>query len=198
MASDFGGGDKAFDEVWLVVWQEFKEYLLKYDIAGSAVNSDEGTHKCRRKWLSQAELDPKANLSNVISSSIRCQPKETGKHVLNAQVSIRSPCCRKWFDCAECHAEQEKHPLLQSFELIFACKKCKKCFRKDTKEFEESDEYCPHCDNHFVIDAKTPKAALSIESEDVRVNNKMLRDERVKQQGFRTMFDPDEDADKLG
>ncbi|KAG6134387.1 hypothetical protein E4U24_004968 [Claviceps purpurea] len=105
---------------------------------------------------------------------------------------------RKWFDCAECHAEQEKHPLLQSFELIFACKKCKKCFRKDTKEFEESDEYCPHCDNHFVIDAKTPKAALSIESEDVRVNNKMLRDERVKQQGFRTMFDPDEDADKLG
>ncbi|KAG6311121.1 hypothetical protein E4U44_004649 [Claviceps purpurea] len=107
-------------------------------------------------------------------------------------------CGRKWFDCAECHAEQEKHPLLQSFELIFACKKCKKCFRKDTKEFEESDEYCPHCDNHFVIDAKTPKAALSIESEDVRVNNKMLRDERVKQQGFRTMFDPDEDADKLG
>ncbi|KAG6082375.1 hypothetical protein E4U33_005805 [Claviceps sp. LM78 group G4] len=117
---------------------------------------------------------------------------------VSSQQLHASPCGRKWFDCAECHAEQEKHPLLQSFELIFACKKCKKCFRKDTKEFEESDEYCPHCDNHFVIDAKTPKAALSIESEDVRVNNKMLRDERVKQQGFRTMFDPDEDADKLG
>jgi len=40
------------------------------------------------------------------------------KHVLNAQVSIRSPCCRKWFDCAECHAEQENHPLLQTFDMV--------------------------------------------------------------------------------
>ena len=23
---------------------------------------------------------------------------------------------------------------------------------------EEADEYCPRCDNHFVIEAKTPKA----------------------------------------
>lgn len=105
---------------------------------------------------------------------------------------------RKWFDCAECHAEQESHPLTQSFDMTFACKKCKKCFRKDVHEFEDSDEYCPHCDNHFVIEAKTPKAALSIESDDVRVNNKMLKDDRTRQQRLRSIFDPEEDADKLG
>ena len=31
-----------------------------------------------------------------------------------------------------------------------------------------SDEYCPHCDNHFVIDAKTPKPGLKLEGEDAR------------------------------
>jgi uncharacterized CHY-type Zn-finger protein len=65
------------------------------------------------------------------------------KHVLNAQVAIRSPCCKKWFDCAECHQEKEDHPLLQSFEMVFVCKKCKKAFRKDAREFE--DRYAhPH------------------------------------------------------
>lgn len=59
------------------------------------------------------------------------------KHVLNAQVSIRSPCCKKWFDCAVCHQETADHPLLQSFEMIFICKKCKKAFRKDAREFED-------------------------------------------------------------
>eukprot|EP00943_MAST-04B_sp_MAST-4B-sp1_P001514 g1514.t1 len=42
-------------------------------------------------------------------------------------------------------------------EMVFACKKCKKCFRKDMTQFEEPDEYCPHCDNHFVIEAVTPE-----------------------------------------
>ncbi len=98
----------------------------------------------------------------------------------------------------ECHQEQEDHALLQKFEMIFACKKCKKCFRKDAREFEESDEYCPHCDNHFIIDAITPKAALSIESADVRVDNRMLKDDRVKVEKARTIFDPEEDVDKLG
>lgn len=82
--------------------------------------------------------------------------------------------------------------------MVFACKKCKKCFRKDAQEFDESDEYCPHCDNHFVIDAKTPKAALSIESEDVRMDNKMLKDDRQRQKFIRSMWDPTDDADKLG
>ncbi|KAB5570645.1 hypothetical protein GE09DRAFT_1104107 [Coniochaeta sp. 2T2.1] len=123
------------------------------------------------------------------------------KHILNAQVAVRSPCCKKWFDCVECHAESEKHPLMETLEMVFACKKCKKCFRKDVQEFEEADEYCPHCDNHFVLEAKTPKPMLQVEGEDARVDNRMLRDERVKpdvKQLRRTIFDPENDADKLG
>ncbi|SPO04530.1 related to HOT13 - Zinc-binding mitochondrial intermembrane space protein [Cephalotrichum gorgonifer] len=120
------------------------------------------------------------------------------KHVLNAQVSIRSPCCKKWYDCSECHSENESHPLRQQFEITFACKKCKKAFRKDAQEFDESDEYCPHCDNHFVIDAVTPQAALSFESEDARVDNRMIKDQRVNNEVKRTVFDLKDDADKLG
>jgi hypothetical protein len=33
-----------------------------------------------------------------------------------------------------------------------------------------SDEYCPHCDNHFVLDAKIPKASIQVEGEDARVD----------------------------
>ncbi|ROT40173.1 CHY zinc finger protein [Sodiomyces alkalinus F11] len=120
------------------------------------------------------------------------------KHILNAQVAIRSPCCKKWFDCAQCHHEQESHPLLQTLEMTFACKKCKKCFRKDANEFEDADEYCPHCDNHFVIEAKTPTPAISIEGEDARVDNRMLKDDRMKPARKRTIFDPVDEADKLG
>ena len=76
--------------------------------------------------------------------------KDDSKHVLNAQVSIRAPCCKQWFDCAECHAESQSHMLAKSTEMTFICKKCKKAFRKDVADFDESDEYCPHCDNHFV------------------------------------------------
>ena len=25
------------------------------------------------------------------------------------------------------------------------------------REFDEADEFCPHCDNHFVIEAVTPE-----------------------------------------
>ncbi len=85
--------------------------------------------------------------------------------------------------------------------MTFACKKCKKCFRKDAQEFEEADEYCPHCDNHFVLEALTPKAAISVEGADVRVDSRMIKDERVKGDEKRekvTIFDPDVEADKLG
>ncbi|KAH7552905.1 hypothetical protein BM1_07878 [Bipolaris maydis] len=73
---------------------------------------------------------------------------------------------KKWFDCAQCHEEQSNHPLMQTFDMTFICKKCKKAFRKDAREFEDADEYCPHCDNHFVLEAKTPKASLQVEGED--------------------------------
>jgi len=120
------------------------------------------------------------------------------KHVLNAQVSIRSPCCQKWFDCAECHYEQEDHPLLQRYELVFACKKCKKCFRKDAQEFEDSDEYCPHCDNHCVLEAMTPKPRLEVEGEDVRIDARMLKDDRIKAEEQRTIFDVKDAPHRLG
>lgn len=85
------------------------------------------------------------------------KPKKSPKmcrHVVNAQVSIRAPCCKKWFDCPECHAEQSDHPLQKTMEMQFACKKCKKCFRKDMTVWDdESDSFCPHCDNCFVIEA---------------------------------------------
>ncbi|KAG5920433.1 hypothetical protein E4U61_007904 [Claviceps capensis] len=192
MASDFGGGGKGVLG-GREMWKSLGDIPLRNHTSEWATPRQSFSQTTRRAMRQLSFSKPRFN--NPPNPPNHYQPEQVK---ISSQQLHASPCGRKWFDCAECHAEQEKHPLLQSFELIFACKKCKKCFRKDTKEFEESDEYCPHCDNHFVIDAKTPKAALSIESEDVRVNNKMLRDERVKQQGFRTMFDPDEDADKLG
>ncbi|KAF8806629.1 hypothetical protein BYT27DRAFT_7102011, partial [Phlegmacium glaucopus] len=115
------------------------------------------------------------------------------KHILNSQVSIRAPCCKQWFDCAECHAEVESHPLAKTTEMAFMCKKCKKAFRKDMSVYEESDEYCPHCDNHYVIEAKTPHAVVGVEGEDARVDARMLKDERVKQIHTRSIFALDDD-----
>jgi len=82
--------------------------------------------------------------------------------------------------------------------MVFACKKCRKVFRKDAQEFEESDEFCPFCDNHFVLEAKTPKPMLKLEGEDARVDNRMLRDDRERQEEARTIFDVKEAPDKLG
>ncbi|KAF2075609.1 hypothetical protein CYY_003077 [Polysphondylium violaceum] len=82
------------------------------------------------------------------------------KHILNAQVSIRAQCCKKWFDCSQCHREESDHEIAKSDEIVFACKKCKKCFRKYMSQFEESDEYCPHCDNHYYLDAVTPQQKM--------------------------------------
>jgi uncharacterized CHY-type Zn-finger protein len=79
------------------------------------------------------------------------------KHVLNAQVSIRAPCCKKWFDCAECHNERTDHELKKQPEMVLGCKKCRKVFRITVDDFEETDEYCPGCDNHYYIAAKTPE-----------------------------------------
>ena len=105
------------------------------------------------------ELAPGLTLSKVIpcGKSALCLSRDThgppfvvSKHILNAQVTIRAPCCKRWFDCAECHAEQSDHRLTKTNEMTFLCKKCKKAFRKDMSVYEESDEYCPHCDNHYV------------------------------------------------
>ena len=77
------------------------------------------------------------------------------KHILNVQVSIKAACCGKFFDCPECHAEQEpNHEWRLDTIVTFACKRCLKSFQKDMSAFEEADEFCPHCNNRFVIDAE--------------------------------------------
>lgn len=120
------------------------------------------------------------------------------KHILNAQVSVRAPCCKKWFDCPDCHAELSDHVLLKLKEITFICKKCKKAFRKNMDDFEdESDEYCPHCDNHFIINAITPKPALSIEAEDLRKDNRIIKDHREHQHVNRSIFTNQEARDRL-
>nr|XP_019013153.1 zinc finger protein [Kwoniella pini CBS 10737]OCF51934.1 zinc finger protein [Kwoniella pini CBS 10737] len=96
------------------------------------------------------------------------------KHILNAQVAIRAPCCKKFFDCPECHNESQDHPLRKTMEMAFMCKKCKKAFRKDMTTYEESDEYCPHCDNHYVIEAREPQAMIGVEGEDARIDSRAL------------------------
>ena len=98
----------------------------------------------------------------------------------------------------------------------FACKKCKKCFRKDAQELEDrlaigkriwvyywlnlagSDEYCPHCDNHFLLDAKTPTPALKYEAEDARVDRRMLKDGRMQGEQQRSIFDVKDAPNRLG
>lgn len=77
------------------------------------------------------------------------------KHILNVQAAIRSQCCKKWYDCSECHDQVNDHKIKKTTDMIFACKKCKKVFRKDMLTFEEADEHCPFCDNKYVLDAVT-------------------------------------------
>ncbi|ORY31778.1 zinc finger protein [Naematelia encephala] len=119
------------------------------------------------------------------------------KHILNAQVSIRAPCCRKFFDCPQCHAEREDHPLAKTNEMTFICKKCKKAFRKDMTIYEEADEFCPHCDNQYVIEAKEPQAMIGVEGEDARVDNRMLKDDRVQERPERSLFAQKDVSDKV-
>ncbi|KXS19383.1 hypothetical protein M427DRAFT_52823 [Gonapodya prolifera JEL478] len=65
--------------------------------------------------------------------------------------------------------------------MVFACKKCKKVFRKDMSNYDDSDEYCPHCDNHYVIEAKAPQLAIGVEGEDERKDSRLIKDDRIKQ-----------------
>ncbi|THG92676.1 hypothetical protein EW145_g8628 [Phellinidium pouzarii] len=76
--------------------------------------------------------------------------------------------------------------------MTFMCKQCRRAFRKDVAEYEESDEFCPHCDNHYavaVIEAKTPQPVLTVQTDDVRVDARMLKDERAPPHTRQTMTD---------
>ncbi|PVU97005.1 hypothetical protein BB561_000832 [Smittium simulii] len=131
-------------------------------------------------------------------------PNNAAKHFPEAwlyffvSVSIRAPCCKKWYDCPACHEEASDHPLLKLGEVVMACKKCKKVFRITPEDLEDSDEYCPHCDNHFVIEAKTPKMALGVEGDDIRVDNRMAKDFRIKNAAQRTVFNSNDLDFRLG
>jgi acetyl-CoA carboxylase beta subunit len=96
------------------------------------------------------------------------------------------------------HPRYPQNQPLNPYHQIFACKKCKKCFRKDATEFDESDEYCPHCDNHFVIDAVTPKAALQVEGDDARIDSRMIKDDRVREHKEKSIFNFKDISDRLG
>ncbi|KAF8627638.1 hypothetical protein AX15_004332 [Amanita polypyramis BW_CC] len=65
-------------------------------------------------------------------------------------------------------------------------------------EYDESDEYCPHCDNHYVIDAKMPQVALTVEGEDARVDARMLKDDRTKGAQDRSIFNQQDTTTHLG
>jgi hypothetical protein len=49
-----------------------------------------------------------------------------------------------------------------------------------------------------VIDALTPKPMLKFEGEDARVDSRMIKDERVRQEEQRTIFDVKDAPNKLG
>ncbi|KAI9291247.1 hypothetical protein K502DRAFT_297230 [Neoconidiobolus thromboides FSU 785] len=124
------------------------------------------------------------------------------KHILNVQVSIRAPCCKQWFDCSDCHKELTDHKLKRQQELVFGCKKCKKVFRKNTNDFDQADEYCPHCDNHYVLPAQTRNDLSDLElptlDTDIRVDNSMLLDVRMKQPSLEEQLKDLDYSDLLG
>ncbi|KAJ3000498.1 hypothetical protein HDV02_005363 [Globomyces sp. JEL0801] len=64
-------------------------------------------------------------------------------------------------------------------------------FKSYVSEFDEADEYCPHCDNHYILDAKTPAMGIGVEGDDPR----LMRDYRERQ--IQAMAD-DLMADRLG
>lgn len=41
-------------------------------------------------------------------------------------------------------------------------------------------DWSPHCDNHYVIPADEPQLEVGIETDDPRINNKVLKDDRMK------------------
>ncbi|RMZ83909.1 hypothetical protein DV737_g1462, partial [Chaetothyriales sp. CBS 132003] len=182
-----------------------------YGFDGPAVNSNDNND-----YGFDGQADGGGRVESLASSEVttpqsngddgqRAARTKTQQRPSSVDVSIRAPCCRRWFDCPQCHAETQSHALLKTAEMTLICKKCRKAFRKDVHdgEFDESDEYCPHCDNHYVIEAKTPQAALQVEGEDVRMDARMLKDERVKDKNehAKTMWDVGEavaDSGKMG
>ncbi|KAH0577235.1 CHY zinc finger domain-containing protein [Spironucleus salmonicida] len=106
------------------------------------------------------------------------------KHVPNVQTQAYARCCKRWYDCAQCHAETQDHPIEKSPELVLICKKCKKTFRIDFRDGfdQEADGFCPRCDNQWFIEAadgrEGQEVAFAIQAMDGVDQNDLIRDER--------------------
>eukprot|EP00904_Undaria_pinnatifida_P000829 jgi/Undpi1/10747/HiC_scaffold_29.g13195.m1 len=85
-----------------------------------------------------------------------------GDHAISSEVvSIQTPCCKRWYECPECHDERENHPQLVKTIVAFACKTCRKIFNKDLSIYGPEDNTCPHCETVFVLPAVTPEAKVA-------------------------------------
>lgn len=82
------------------------------------------------------------------------------KHILNSQVYFQSPCCKKWFECTECHDEMCDHKYKYSPILRFTCKNCRSCFDRNFNHFSVKDKACSICGVLWVIPAVTPESKL--------------------------------------
>lgn len=108
------------------------------------------------------------------------------KHFPDAQVAVRTACCRKFYDCPQCHDEAEDHPLRKTLDLALVCKKCRKAFRKDLRDFDpETDSFCPHCDNQFVLENTAPSQPKAPAANPLaHLDARMIRDGDVKDEEF--------------
>ncbi|CAN0101484.1 unnamed protein product, partial [Phaeothamnion confervicola] len=83
------------------------------------------------------------------------------KHILNARVKIRSPCCNEFYECSECHDEAERHVQAPPADITtFSCNCCSGIFFVTLSTFDERDKRCPHCKILFVLPAETPEGRL--------------------------------------
>ncbi|KAG0003939.1 DNA-directed DNA polymerase epsilon, subunit B [Modicella reniformis] len=64
--------------------------------------------------------------------------------------------------------------------------------------FEDEDEYCPHCDNKFIVDAKTPQMGITVEGQDERMGGRFEKDMRMREDQSRSVFDPADISHTMG
>ena len=84
------------------------------------------------------------------------------------QVYICSPCCGKWYECAECHDENVLlHHFKTSTKLRLTCKVCKNCFNRDLQIFSQRDKHCDFCGNLWVLPGVTPESSAFRECQSV-------------------------------
>mmetsp|Transcript_5044 Transcript_5044/g.10211 ORF Transcript_5044/g.10211 Transcript_5044/m.10211 type:complete len:110 (-) Transcript_5044:10-339(-) len=86
------------------------------------------------------------------------------KHVYNAQVVFQASCCRRWFECSECHDEVSDHQFEFQKRLKMFCKPCSTTFERDLKLLTIKDKNCYVCGNCWCIPGVTPESAILEES----------------------------------